>query len=399
MYTLTRKLSMVSLAVVLSVLAYGCGGGSGGQALITDVSTDMVTGGLTPDVGTYTIQPGGTANSGDVTFACLEEGSSCEVTVADDGTVTSTGGMATAMISASAEARLDADQRATEAETAKMLADQRATEAETAKMLADQRATEAETAKMLADQRATEAETAKMLADQRATEAETAKMLADQRATEAETAKMLAEDMRDAEETDRMAADQRVTEAETAKMLADQRATEAETAKMLADQRATEAETAKMLADQRTTEAETAKMLADQRATEAETAKMLAEDMRDTADAIAIAAVARAELLRKVKIFFVGEVPGYTNVTAGTYEIAAGASNTAPGDDITFTCPAEGEACVVVVAVDETTDVRKISYVSLGGEATGTSSLSAANTRAAICTPQQWFHGRRSRNR
>ena len=111
MYTLTRKLSVVCLTVVLSFLVYGCGGSSK-QATITDVSTDMVAAGLTLDSGTYTIQPGGTATAGDVTFACPAEGSSCEVTVteADDGstTVTSAGGMATAMTSASAEARLAA---------------------------------------------------------------------------------------------------------------------------------------------------------------------------------------------------------------------------------------------------------------------------------------------------
>ena len=107
MYTLTRKLSVVCLTVVLSFLVYGCGGSSK-QATITDVSTDMVTAGLTPDSGTYTIQPSGTATAGDVTFACPAEGSSCEVTVADDGTVTSAGGMATAMTSASAAARLAA---------------------------------------------------------------------------------------------------------------------------------------------------------------------------------------------------------------------------------------------------------------------------------------------------
>ena len=73
MYTLTRKLSVVCITVVLSFLVYGCGGSSK-QATITDVSTDMVTAGLTPDSGTYTIQPGGTATAGDVTFACLRRG-------------------------------------------------------------------------------------------------------------------------------------------------------------------------------------------------------------------------------------------------------------------------------------------------------------------------------------
>ena len=128
MYTLTRKLSVVCLTVVLSFLVYGCGGSSK-QALITDVSTDMVTASLIPDSGTYTIQPGGTANAGDVTFACPAGGPSCEVTVADDGTITSAPGsapgMATAMDSASAMARLAAEQRATDAEALRWLPKQR----------------------------------------------------------------------------------------------------------------------------------------------------------------------------------------------------------------------------------------------------------------------------------
>ena len=73
MYTITRKLAVVCLAIVFSVLMYGCGGGSSGSselASITEVSTDMVTADLTPDPGTYTIQPGETGNAGDVAFAC-----------------------------------------------------------------------------------------------------------------------------------------------------------------------------------------------------------------------------------------------------------------------------------------------------------------------------------------
>ena len=75
MYTLTRKLTMVCLAVVLSVLAYGCGGGGSSQPalVVTDVDMDMVTTDLTPDSGTYTIQPGETANAGDVTYTCPAE--------------------------------------------------------------------------------------------------------------------------------------------------------------------------------------------------------------------------------------------------------------------------------------------------------------------------------------
>ena len=107
MYTLTRRLSVVCLTVVLSLLVYGCGGSSKQALITTDVITDMVMGDLTPDVGTYTIQPDGTANAGDVAFGC--EGEPCIVTVADDGSVTSTGGMVTAMISASAAARLLAE--------------------------------------------------------------------------------------------------------------------------------------------------------------------------------------------------------------------------------------------------------------------------------------------------
>ena len=107
MYTLTRKLSVICLTVVLSFLVYGCGGSSK-QALITDVSLDMVTDGLTPNSGIYTIQPDGTAPAGDVAFGCEGEGSPCDVTVADDGTVTSTGGMVTAMDSDSATERLAA---------------------------------------------------------------------------------------------------------------------------------------------------------------------------------------------------------------------------------------------------------------------------------------------------
>ena len=124
MYTTTRKITMVCLAVVFSVLVYGCGGGDSKQAsteppptdspdgtdgmvMTNPVVTDTLTDGLTIMPGTYSIQPGETADAGDATFTCLAGGSSCEVTVADDGTtVTSTGGMATAMDSASATARL-----------------------------------------------------------------------------------------------------------------------------------------------------------------------------------------------------------------------------------------------------------------------------------------------------
>ena len=112
MYTLTRKLSVICLTLVLSFLVYGCGGSSK-QALITDVSLDVVTPGLRPEPGTYTIQPGETANAGDVTFGCLAGGPTCKITVASDGTIMSVEGsaegMATAMDSAFAIAKADRD--------------------------------------------------------------------------------------------------------------------------------------------------------------------------------------------------------------------------------------------------------------------------------------------------
>ena len=116
MYTITRKLAVVCLAVVFSVLMYGCGGGGSEQASTdtpptdtpptdsTDmvmtpptVDMDMVTVGLIVPSGTFTILPGESRDQYDATFTCPEEGLSCEVTVADDRTATSVGGLATAM--------------------------------------------------------------------------------------------------------------------------------------------------------------------------------------------------------------------------------------------------------------------------------------------------------------
>ena len=121
MYTITRKLAMVCLAVVFSVLVYGCGGGGSdmagetpddtdstdGMVMTHPVDTEMVTDGLMSTPGTYTILPGESADAGDVTFTCSDVAEvSCVVTVDADG-ATSTGGMATAMNSAAAQARLD----------------------------------------------------------------------------------------------------------------------------------------------------------------------------------------------------------------------------------------------------------------------------------------------------
>ena len=301
MYTITRKLAMVCLAVVFSVLVYGCGGGSNDQAMMPDtdspdmvmpnpVNTDMVTPGLTIMPGTYSIQPGETADAGDATFTCAEDGPSCDVTVADDGTVTSVGGMATAMDSAAATMRLAVEARIADAE-------------EVARLAEEARDTAVEDARL--------AEVARLAAVEIARLAEEARLAAVEDARLAEVARM-------AEETLRIAAE------EAARL--------------------------------------------------AEVARMAEETLR-------IAAEERAALLETVNPFSVTSAPGYGNVTPGIYEIAPDGTNTAPGDDVTFACPADGELCLVIVSVNED---GVASYTSLGGAATGANSMSVMNTRMAV---------------
>ena len=55
-----------------------------------------------PMAGSMTIAAGETHTSGGVTFLCAEGGEDCVVTVADDGSVTATGGMVTASLTAAA---------------------------------------------------------------------------------------------------------------------------------------------------------------------------------------------------------------------------------------------------------------------------------------------------------
>ena len=55
-----------------------------------------------PVAGSTTIAAGATHTSGGVTFLCAEGGDACEVTVAEDGSVTATGGMVTASLTAAA---------------------------------------------------------------------------------------------------------------------------------------------------------------------------------------------------------------------------------------------------------------------------------------------------------
>ena len=126
MYTITRKIAMVCLAVVFSVLVYGCSGGDSQQAStpITDspdmvmTSVDMMTNvspGLTITPGSLTIQSGDTADVGDVTYECPADGLACDVTATADG-VKSVGGAATATNSAVGQAKADAAAKLAEEE-------------------------------------------------------------------------------------------------------------------------------------------------------------------------------------------------------------------------------------------------------------------------------------------
>ena len=76
--------------------------------VINIVDTGVVIAGLTiTPGGPHPIAPGATRDVGDVTFRCPTSGEvSCNVTVNDDGTVTSTGGAATATLSANGVVRL-----------------------------------------------------------------------------------------------------------------------------------------------------------------------------------------------------------------------------------------------------------------------------------------------------
>ena len=478
MYTLTRKLSVVCLTVVLSFLVYGCGGSSK-QALITDVNLDMVTVDLTPDSGTYIIQPGGTANAGDVTFACPAEGAPCEVTVAEDGTITSgpgsAPGMVTAMDSASAEARLIAEEERDTAVAAAMTAEEERDTAVAAAMTAetdrDTKVAAAETERDTAvaaaeterdtavaaamtagtdrdtkvaaaetdrdtkvaaaeterDNKVAAAETERATAVAAAMTAETdrdtkvaaAETERDNKVAAAETeratavaAAMTAETDRDtkvaAAETDR---DNKVAAAETER---DTKVAAAETERATAvaaamtagtdrDTKVAAAETdrdtkvaaAETERDTKVVAAETERATAVAAAMTAETDRdtkvaaaetdrdtkvAAAEKEKDAALAVAMIAVARAELLQTVTQIVIDGDPEFIIVTPGVYEIASGEKNTAPGDDITFSCPDGGPLCVVIVTVNDT----GISYTSLGGAATGANSVSAKGTIVAL---------------
>ena len=424
MYTLTRKLSVVCLTVVLSFLVYGCGGSSK-QALITDVSTEMVTAGLTPDAGTYTIQPGGTATAGDVTFACPEEGSSCEVTVADDGTVTSTGGMATAMTSASAAARLAAIEAARVAEeerdaanAAAMLAEELRLAAEAAAMLSEEERDAANEAARLAEEARDAAEEVARLAEEARDAAEEVARLAGIAQAAAETerdaaneaarlaaiaqdtaneaarlaaiAQAAAETERDAAneaarlaaiaqaaaETERDAANEAARLAAIAQDTAETERDAANEAARLAAIAQDTAETERDAANEAARLAAIAQDTAESERDAANVAAMLAAGMRDDA----LAALTIANRRANAKSVDRSDLDkNYMTIMPGIYTIEPG--DNMDVDDVNFACPADGPACEVIVAADEDGDT---TVVSGDGVATIQHSMAAMNTMTAI---------------
>ena len=340
MYTLTRKLSVVCLTVVLSFLVYGCGGSSK-QATITDVSTDMVTAGLTPDSGTYTIQPGGTATAGDVTFACPAEGSSCEVTVADDGTVTSAGGMATAMDSASATKRLAA-------EAARDTAIQERDDARLA-------LTTAQADLTTAQEDLTTAQADLMTAQADLTTAQADLMTAQADLTTAQANLMTAQ-------TDLTTTQADLTTAQADLTTAQANLTTAQTDLMTAQ-----------------TDLTTAQGERD----DALLAKATAEGERDDALLAKAAAEEEARLLTTVTPIKPDLAPDYDRVaTTDIYKVEPGETKAVPNSDVQITCPLKGGIrCTVVVAVN---DDGVVTYTSLGGVATVANTGSVMHTRMAI---------------
>ena len=105
----------IAATAVLALGLYGCGGGGG---LVTgpdrdekplmpeNVDLSDVTPGYMAGADTLEIDAGQSVVHGDVEFTCAAGGDDCTVTIAADGTATSTGGMVTAMNSAAYTARI-----------------------------------------------------------------------------------------------------------------------------------------------------------------------------------------------------------------------------------------------------------------------------------------------------
>ena len=348
MYTLTRKLSVVCLTVVLSFLVYGCGGSSK-QALITDVNLDMVTAAepdLKPAPGTYPIQPGKTANAGDVTFACDAGGPSCEVTVDDDGNIVmspSAEGMATAMVSDSAAARLLAED---ERDAANMALEIAEGELGTANMNLATTQGALDTANMNLATTQGALDTANMNLDTANMNLDTANMNLDTANMNLDTANMnLA-----TTQGERDAFEMRVTSCEDALATANMNL---ETAKG-------DLATANM------------NLATAQGALATAVAALAAEKLKF---------IQVVDMVTEIKLSL---ADGYDGITPDTYIIEAGAEKVV--DDVIFECPTGVLPCVVIVTAVLTAegDFGHLDVISLGGVATVGNTMAVVNTIAAI---------------
>ena len=114
---LTRSLLAACSIVALSAVMYGCVHSSDDPApepMTTpepptpeDVDMSGVDADAMAAAGTYMIDAGGMHTAGDVTFSCAAGGDACSVTVAADGSASSTGGM---VMAATSQAFMDAAQ-------------------------------------------------------------------------------------------------------------------------------------------------------------------------------------------------------------------------------------------------------------------------------------------------
>ena len=119
--------------IVIAALALaGCGGNGGRTTMMPDPDPEppapmthdidlgmLLTGYTTVPAGTYEIDAGESMDVGHATFMCPAGGVDCSVTVAADGTATSTGGAATATASQAAmDAKDEADMAAADADKA-----------------------------------------------------------------------------------------------------------------------------------------------------------------------------------------------------------------------------------------------------------------------------------------
>ena len=143
-----KNLTTVAAVAALAFGLAACGGGGGGdddtaggpttmeptpEPMPTPVAVTVpdamyLDADNMPMAGSMTIAAGMTYTSGGVTFLCAEGGDACEVTVAEDGSVTATGGMVTASLTADAMTQVAEakEMKADEENTARLMRRDRA---------------------------------------------------------------------------------------------------------------------------------------------------------------------------------------------------------------------------------------------------------------------------------